>query len=440
MTLLEFYRNKSFWFIDEIKGGKVAYYFSLLNKYDNSDISEKEVEEFQNDELKRLLCHARETVPFYQKYDSDVLVDWPVVNKLVIRSNYSAFRSSSYKDDELIHMSTSGSTGTPFESLQNVEKKKSVNAETLFYNGKTGFRIGRRIIYLRSVVTETQKSRLQQFAQNIYLLDCTDLSDKGIEEKLNFIKKYSKHCGAMMMGYSSTLDAFRMYFERNGYEKAKECNLYGVVGGSTMLYDETRKVIENAFGCRCFSRYANEENGFLGQDDKENNVFIMNRVNYITEVLKFEKDEPTEIGELGRIVITDLRNYSMPMIRYDTGDVGAWVKVKGSERLAIGNFGGRSIDMIFNSEGEAVSPHSISTAMWKFKNVLQYQFAQIGNNKYEMRLNVVDSFVAENELLHELKSIVGQNANISIKYYDEIPVLASGKRRYIVNEYGANRK
>ena len=75
------------------------------------------------------------------------------------------------------------------------------------------------------------------------MLNCTDLSEAGIETKLKFIKKYTKGCGAMMMGYSSTLDAFRKYFDKYGFDKAKGCNLYGVVGGSTMLYDNTRYTI-----------------------------------------------------------------------------------------------------------------------------------------------------------------------------------------------------
>lgn len=364
MTLLEIYRNKAFWLIDFLKGGKVAHYLNLLNSCENNRVSSDEICNFQKQELETLLDHAKKTVPYYHGLSTHDITEWPVMNKSIIRSNYESFCSNNFNSDELIHMSTSGSTGTPFESLQNIDKKKSINAETLFYNGKTGYKIGRRIIYLRSVVAETQKTKLQQFLQNIYLLDCTDLSDEGIKEKIEFIKKYSKKCGAMLMGYSSTLDAFRDYFERHGYDEAIGCNLYGIVGGSTMLYDETRAAMEKAFHCKCFSRYANEENGFLGQDEEENNVFLMNRANYFVEVLKFDSDEYAEKYEVGRIVVTDLRNMAMPMIRYDTGDVGAWVKYKGFDYRAIGNFGGRSIDMIYDSNGRLISPHSISTAMW----------------------------------------------------------------------------
>lgn len=433
MKLLEFARGSIFWILDALKGGKVKSALTTLHNCEDGIWSEEKIKEYQMEQVQRLLTHAKSTVPFYRYQTSTDLRDWPVVNKNVLRSSGDAVLSSQYTKDSLIAMSTSGSTGTPFTCWQNVDKKKHVNAETLYYNGKTGFAIGRRIIYLRSVVAETQKSAFQQFSQNIYLLDCTDLSDKGIEEKLEYIRKHTSHCGAMMMGYSSTLDAFRKYFEKNGYDNAKGCNLYGIVGGSTMLYDETRAAMEKAFGCRCYSRYANEENGFLGQDDKENNVFLMNRADYFTEVLMMDSDEPAQLGEIGRIVITDLWNYAMPMIRYDTGDVGAWVRYQGTERLAIGNFGGRSVDMIFNVAGETVSPHSISTAMWSYKNVQQYQFAQIGKGQYEMRLNAV-SAVNEEQLIADLKKVVGEKATITLKYYDEIPVLASGKRRYVVNE------
>ena len=90
-----------------------------------------------------------------------------------------------------------------------------------------------------------------------------------------------------------------------------------------MLFDNTRMSLEQAFHCKCVSRYANEENGFLGQDYTKNNIFIPNRANYYIEILKLDSEESAELNEVGRIVVTDLYNYAMPMIRYDTGDFGA---------------------------------------------------------------------------------------------------------------------
>ena len=441
MKLLEIIRNKTFWFIDYLHGGNIKKNLKILERLEGSSISEEEVVTFQSEKLQEILEHASKTVPFYSTIKSNEIKDWPIVDKLLIRNNYEKFLSSKYKKDELIVMSTSGSTGTPFNSYQDIEKKRSVNAETIFYNGLIGYTVGRRIIYLRSLVTETKKNVFQQFCQNIYLLDCKDLSDRGIEHMLSLIKKYSKKNGALLMGYSSTFDIFRSYFERNGFSKAEGSNIYGIIGGSTILYDETRHAMESAFKCQCVSRYANEENGFLGQDDEINNTFITNRADYYIEILEIESDKRAQDGEVGRIVVTDLKNKSMPLIRYDTGDIGAWktIVTRYGKRAALGSFSGRKVDIIFDAENKIVSPHSISTSMWKWKQIEQYQFAQIGHGKYEIRIVLKDESLNKDELIKDLKNVVGINAEICVRLVNNIMVLNSGKRRYIVNELIKNQ-
>lgn len=436
MKLLEFARGTGFWMIDSLKGSKVKSALNILKKCEDGIWNDEEINQYQEEQIQKLLSHAKETVPYYSKQDTTILSDWPVVNKNILRASGDSVLSNAYKKDELIAMSTSGSTGTPFTCWQDRNKKKHVNAETLYYNGKIGFSIGRRIIYLRSVVSEVEKSKLQQFAQNIYLLDCNDLSDRGIKEKLKFIVEYSRNGGAMVMGYASTLTAFQKYFDKYGYDDVKEAKVYGVVSGSEMLYDVTRTSMEKAFKCKCVSRYANEENGFLGQDWDSNNVFLMNRANYYIEILKIDSDKVADEGEIGRIVVTDLYNYAMPMIRYDTGDVGARIKImhEGKERFAIGSFGGRIVDSVKDENGNLISPHAITNLMWKYKEVKQFQFIQKSKGKYQLILNVNEDEINEYEMIQDYKNIFGDKSEFLITYCNNIPVLASGKRRYIVNE------
>ena len=436
MTFLEFCRNRAYWAMDAIKGGKVRKSLDLLEQVEGGKMSDEEVNQYQLEQLKKLLEHTRQTVPYYAGMSSQKLENWPIITKTTIKNSQNEFFSNLYNRSGLIEMSTSGSTGTPFRCYQNIEKKRHVNAEVLFYNGQIDYKIGRKIIYFRSIVGEVEKSAIQQFLQNICLLDCTDLSDDGIAKKIEIIRKQSQHGGAMMMGYCSTLDAFRRYFQKYGTDKAKGCNIYGIVGGSEIFHDITRDVLENAFHCKCVSRYSNEENGFIGQDAEERNVFIPNRANYIVEILKLDSNELAADGEVGRVVITDLYNYAMPMVRYDTGDVGAWQDVlhKGKKRKAIGSFSGRVVDMIFDCAGNQVSPHAITNLMWSYQGVQQYQFIQKGEASYTMRINAGDYVMDENAIIKDLKRIVGDISIIDIEYTDEIPVLASGKRRYIVNE------
>ena len=421
--------------MDFIKGGRVATYLDRIEKI-NHNSSEAEVLAYQRNELQSLLKHARETVPLFSKQTSLNINDWPITNKMTYRDHYESCISKKYDHASLIEMATSGSTGTPFISYQDRTKKKHVNAETMFYNGHVGYQIGKRIIYLRSVVNEVQKSSLQQFCQNIYLVDCNDLSDSGIKEKLSSIVSLSKGYGAMMMGYASTFEAFHKYFEKYGMGEVAAAKIYGIVSGSEMLYDPVRETMEKAFRCKCVSRYANEENGFLGQDSDENNVFYLNRADYYFEILKMDQDIAAEEGEIGRIILTDLFNYAMPMIRYDTGDVGALVKRKkdGITRTVLVSFGGRKVDTITDCEGNLLSPHAITNLMWKYNTVKQYQFVQHGIGDYTLKINPEQERNITDSLIEDYKRILGSTARILLKYCNDIPVLASGKRRYIVNE------
>ena len=436
MNLLELLRNKTFWGIDFLKGKQVKSYYNTLKLIESGNPSSSELAEYQNKRLLELLTHAKKTVPFYKNITSNQLKDFPVVNKNDIRSNYDDFLSNDYSKSELITMSTSGSTGTPFLCYQDARKKKHVNAETIYYNGKIGYRMGRRIIYFRSIVSEVSKTKLQQFMQNIYLMDCNDLSDNAIYNNLKRIAYMTKRSGAMIMGYASTMDAFAKFINNNSCEWVSKCNIYGIVSGSEMLKDQTRQILEKAFNCKCVSRYANEENGFLGQDFDINNEFYHNRADYYFEILKMDSDEPVKDNEIGRIVVTDYFNYAMPMIRYDTGDVGCWKQIMtdGVQRDIIASFGGRKVDQIYDSYGNYLSPHSITNLMWAYNQVIQYQFIQEDHDKYRIILNVNKEWSEEKRLEADLKKVLKNDAVIVFEYVDEIPVLNSGKRRYIVNQ------
>lgn len=61
------------------------------------------------------------------------------------------------------------------------------------------------------------------------------------------------------------------------------------------------------------------------------------------------------------------------------------------------------------------------------------QFVQKAETGYEMRI-FAGSHYDKDELLEALHSIVGEKVNIKITPVDEIPILSSGKVRYIVNE------
>jgi phenylacetate-CoA ligase len=427
-------RNTSFWLLDSLKGGFVKKAYERLRKFEKMDSKDPELLGLQQTALQSLLHHSLKTTAFYEKLQCDGLSSFPVINKAIIREQQNAFISSKFDKASLSVMTTSGSTGTPFVCYQDSIKRKAVNAEVIYYSEKAGYSVGKKIVFLRVLTEKSQKSKLHQWIQNEKLLDISNLDDWHIEILLENIKTNSKK-GAMLLAYASTLDALCDYFLRKGASYESGINLSGIVSSSEILNDNTRDIVRNVFNCQCFSRYSNQENGVIGQDDVKNNVFIINEAHYLVEVLEMETDEPTAEGEIGRIVITDLYNYAMPMIRYDTGDIGAIVYVTRNNltKKAIANFGGRKVDVVYDCDGNRLSPHIITNNLWSFPEICQFQFIQESGKRYTIKINTKAEFQRSEELRMRLIKLLGADSEIDIASVDELPVLASGKRKYIVN-------
>lgn len=418
-----------FWIRDFCQGGKVYEGYRELK-----ESSGKLVKETQEEKIKKLIKQAKENTEFYSEIKSDNITDFPVINKATIKENYDKFVAKNYIDKNLHKMSTSGSTGTPFTVIQNSEKRSRVLAELIYYNKEIGFSFGEKQVFFRVWTEKNKKTKLQKFLQNLVPIDISDLSEENlkiISEKLKKDKKIKN-----ILSYASTLDELSKFMIENGY-KSTDFSVSSIISGSEILQDETRRKLKNVFKCNVISRYSNQENGILAQEYIDSKNMRLNNTNYYIEFLKQDSDEEAEEGEVARVVITDLYNYAIPMIRYDTGDLAIYKNdgMTQNDRVITEIFG-RRVDSIYDTKGNIVSPHAITNNMWGLDKVKQFKFQQLNYNGYKIILNKEkDVTIQERELIDKIKKIVGIDANIMIEYVDEIPILASGKRKYIENLY-----
>jgi phenylacetate-CoA ligase len=206
---------------------------------------------------------------------------------------------------------------------------------------------------------------------------------------------------------------------------------------SESLNEFTKASLEKYFGVPAVSRYSNLENGIIAQQETNGNLrFLVNTASYHIEILKIDTDAPAKEGELGRIIVTDLYNYAMPMIRYDTGDVGSLEQDASKPgRLYLSKVEGRKLDMLYDTKGTIVSSYIMYKNMWQYTEIRQYQLIQNGEKEYLFKINVGETFERESQLVEEFKSYLGDDAVFQIEYVEEIPLLDSGKRRKLVNNY-----
>lgn len=274
-----------------------------------------------------------------------------------------------------------------------------------------------------------KKSQMLRWVQHISTIDVFNLSDSKIKSLLESMKQNSSN--KSMIGYASIFKKIVNYLDSINSQPL-DCNFKSLIGISERLDPAIKVSIKKYFNVDMVSRYSNAENGMLAQQPKDKEYFEINWASYYIEILNLNNNIPVIIGELGRIVITDLFNYCMPIIRYDTGDVGIMDIIDSKKVLT--KVEGRIMDMLKNTSGEILST-SVLMVINKYTEVLQRQIIQKTKKEYLFKLKIEnETFERQEDFVNEFKSYFGEDAIIKFEFVNEIPLLPSGKEQAIINE------
>lgn len=425
-------RSTLFWFLDYIKGSPVRTHLKEIEKVMEAGAGFNR-QQFVQGRIHQILKHATEHTKFYSSYSAAMGIEsFPVVDKNTIREQIESFLSAAIPEAERFPVITSGSTGTPFKTFQDRHKKNRNSADTIYFAKLAGFSLGEKLYYLKIWSEYNKKSRRLQRMQNIVPIDVLNLkrNAKEVIEKLKQEKKAFN-----MLGYSSAYETLVSTIRETPNWKTK-WKINSIITMSESLSEGLKREGEAIFGCPVLSRYSNIENGIIAQQTlEEPNLFLINEASFFVEIFDQNEDKPLKDGEIGRIIITDLYNKAMPVIRYDTGDIGSISSqnIKEDNFRVLTHIEGRKLDLIYNTRGELISSYIVYKNMWKYVEIEQYQFVQESANTYCFKISMSGTFEREAELQSEFISFLGEDAEFRIEYLDEIPLLNSGKRKKVVN-------
>ena len=422
-------RWDAYWMLDRIKGRPVGKYVEQVRRGWKEGTSLKENEE----RIRALIAHAVKTTDYYKDYPEDIpLTELPIVNKDTFRADYDRFISAAFKDaqDNRI-MCTSGSTGTPLQVIQNADKIRHCQASAMYMGALAGYKIGMKEAFIRVWVKNVNKSKLQLTAENMIMMDSSRMDGEALQEMLETIRRKKVK---FLLGYASALGEISRYIDEKQVDLSGFC-VKSIIPISEAMPDPVRFRLQEQFGAPVRSWYSNEEDGIMGLQNKEDGAYRIDTESYFYEILKLDSDEPAEPGELGRIVITDLYNYAFPIIRYDNGDLAVAERREknGRYKLWLKELYGRRSDLIYTPEGKAVTPYVLTNNLWDLKGVRQYRFIQETETDYTLWLNGDPEVMDPEEVLRRISPYLGERAKIKVEFVDEIPVLNSGKRKYIEN-------
>lgn len=429
---------------DKIKYGKL-----FIDTYDflqkSQWWSKEEHEEYQMEQLKKLINHAYQNVPYYSKIfnergikPKDIqnfndLKMLPYLTKEIIKNNLEDLVAKNYSEKDLQYVTTGGTTGVPMGFYEN--KKTSKIIEWAFITSqwaRMGYNINKRnrCVILRGIPVE---DGYYMRKGNDLILSSFKMSEDNMEQYIKLIENFNPD---FIQAYPSSISILSNYILSNN-KNINIKNLKAVLCGSENLYDIQKIKIEKAFKARVYSWYGHSERCCLAGECNESSYYhIFSEYGYC-EIINSNGVAVTKEDELGEIVCTGFNNYVVPFIRYKTGDLAFEIESSckcGRNYKLIKKIQGRKQEAFVNKAGDMITFTCSDDALWDVKDkIVAYQYIQNEPGDVILCIETGKGFL--NSDIQIVKSEFFKfypTLNIKIKIVDKIHRNSNGKFKYLV--------
>jgi phenylacetate-CoA ligase len=200
--------------------------------------------------------------------------------------------------------------------------------------------------------------------------------------------------------------------------------------------EDTRDLVTSAFGSPIFSRYGANEFSAMVAQTCEHGGWHINTEGFIVEILDGQPgDRQGAPSRHGRMVITDLRNFVMPFIRYEIGDV-AWAGDStrcpcGRSSPVLGGLEGRAEEYLTTGAGRRI-PVTAFHRILRVQSDCFWEYQLHQHTPTELELWVVPRQTYTNDqadaLTAHLEKFFDYEVSVRIRTTDRIPREPSGKR------------
>ncbi|MDA9827705.1 hypothetical protein N9C11_05645 [Flavobacteriaceae bacterium] len=353
--------------------GIILYYFRY---YYTQFWRKNKIEKYQIRRLQKQLVQASKT-KYYNKLFKELnfnprtdfkslndLEKIPVTEKIKVKENTHLFVNHKYKNISLPFY-TSGSTGSPMKALIHPLHWVIEQAVIFRHWSWGGYSFRDSTAMLRSYspkegepLTKYSKSLNTTYFSPFHLTDENMMMYYNLMIDLNT---------KVLRGYPSSVKIFALFLKKNSL---KINSIKQILVASEVLTENDRNIIESVFDCKISNHYGlAEQIVMFGDCEKHTHMHNYFEYGYV-ELL--DTDRPN----IKKIIGTNLHNKTMPIIRYDTGDLAivADSNCKCSRNgVTIKNIVGRHDQLIRTPNGYDIPSVNFYTMFEHYLEIDQWQ-------------------------------------------------------------------
>ena len=421
------------------RGREVAREFLAKSQY----WSTEETGEYQFNSLYRLLAFCRDNIPYYNNLFKEIgfaperdFRDLDDISKipLLTKPNARAFKKELLPENPnggFIIDKTSGSTGEPFAVSISNEQITFEKATVWRHWGWAGYKFRSPMAIVRTYVPKQGQSLIKHDrVRNFRYYSAYHLNEENARGYLTDMNKFGVE---FLRGYPSSLYILARHKIETGIDLP---DIKTILTASETLTDLQRHTIENAFKSKIFNWYGLAEQVVTANECESHRGMHLNQ-----EYGYWELEKRDYLPDNQRMIIgTNFRNFAMPLIRYETGDI-AIVNTRGQSPCSCGRnlpliegIAGRKDDMITTSDGTKIPSVNFYSMFREIRSVERFQIIQWDKDNIEIRVKTRYLTTEDNEhIMNEMRSRLGKGMTLKLTTNMEFERNPEGKRRPVIS-------
>lgn len=421
----------------------------------NERLDRAALHELTVDKLRKLIIHASINVPFYRDQLKDIpesgasesfmraFERLPLLSKATINANLESMVSTKLDGNGLDRNSTSGSTGEKLIFYTDWRSGAYRKATVRRSQRWLGVLPGEAEVKLwgSPIDIDRKKSirgKVHSLISRETMLSAYSMDEASLQDYLEFCLRFKPR---LLIAYPSALAVFAAFMEQKG---ASLPSLRAISCSAETLFEHDREYLSRVFGVPVFNRYGCREVGDIANEAPDAAGLIVNSDRVHVEVLD-DNGQPCAPGEQGEVVVTDLENYGMPLIRYRIGDLArlASDSARGAEKYPfpmLESVDGRTLDIVRAPNGNRIGGTYWTILLRDRPGIKKFQVIQDRHDA--IRVLYVREPAAEPDFDHYRREIAqrcGPELQVSFTETEEFEHPAGTKFRLILSKIDGDR-